>query len=193
MGRGKHRDSARVQRSILKRPSAANRGRRIAYVNGRPVVSNASSRPLGLVADAAGRPASRPIRILNGKAVPAPLKGGKADEGKGSAAAEPSNTKNTYVLTSGSAMLDQFEPWYFGVAYAFLFKYCTGMPDMPEWSKHPRYRRPESAPRIPTSLWVRVMSRRVEAQFARDWGFGYASWNFLFRSAINLSRTLYSL
>ena len=89
-------------------------------------------------------------------------------------------------------MLDQFQPWYFGVAYAFLFKYCTGMPDMPEWSTRPRYRRPDNAPRVPTSLWVRVMSRRVEAQLARDWNFGYASWNFLFRSTINLSRTLYS-
>ena len=89
-------------------------------------------------------------------------------------------------------MLDQFEPWYFGVAYAFLFKYCTGMPDMPDWSERARYRRAEDAPRVGTSLWVRVLSRRVEAQLSRDWSFGFASWNFLFRSTINLSRTLYS-
>ena len=89
-------------------------------------------------------------------------------------------------------MLDQFEPWYFGVAYEFLLKYCTGMPDMPDWSERARYRRSEDAPRIGTSFWVRVLSRRVEAPLSRDWSFGFASWDFLFRSAINLSRTLYS-
>ena len=32
-----------------------------------------------------------------------------------------------YVVTTGSAMLDQFVPWYFGVAFTFLFKYCIDM------------------------------------------------------------------
>jgi hypothetical protein len=135
---------------------------------------------------------TRPYATVNGKRVP--VSSGEAtpnkDEGENAGASADSNDK--YVMTTGSAMLDQFEPWYFGVAYAFLFKYCTGMPDMPEWSTRPRYRRPADAPHIPTSLWVRVMSRRVEAQLARDWNFGYASWNFLFRSTINLSRALYS-
>ena len=40
--------------------------------------------------------------------------------------------------------------------------------------------------------WVQVMPRRIEAQVQRDWHFGFVSWNYLFRSAINLSRTLYS-
>ena len=39
---------------------------------------------------------------------------------------------------------------------------------------------------------VCVMSRRVESQLHRDWNFGYASWNLLFRATINMSRTLYS-
>ena len=89
-------------------------------------------------------------------------------------------------------MLDQFVPWYFGVAFAFLFKYCTGMPDMPEWSPQARHRRSHDAPRIDLPLWVRAMSRRVESQLHRDWNFGYASWNLLFRATINMSRTLYS-
>ena len=99
---------------------------------------------------------------------------------------------NTHIVTTGSAMLDQFVPWYFGVAFAFLFKYCTGMPDTPEWSSQPRHRRSHDAPRIDLPLWVRVMSRRVESQLRRDWNFGYASWNLLFRATINMSRTLYS-
>ena len=89
-------------------------------------------------------------------------------------------------------MVEQFEPWYFGVAFAFLFKYCTGMPDMPEWSEKQRYRRSENAPRVELADWVRIMARRVEAQLSRDWHFGFASWNLLFRSSINTTRTLYS-
>ena len=35
------------------------------------------------------------------------------------------------------------------------------------------------------------MSRRVEAQLNRDWTFGFVSWNYIFRSSINLSRTFF--
>ena len=35
------------------------------------------------------------------------------------------------------------------------------------------------------------MGRRVEAQLSRDWHFGFVSWNYLFRSAVNLSRTFF--
>ena len=55
-----------------------------------------------------------------------------------------------------------------------------------------RYRRPEEAPRMEVSAWVRVMARRIESQIARDWHFGFVSWNYWFRSTVNLSRTLYS-
>ena len=94
-------------------------------------------------------------------------------------------------VTTGSRMLDQFEPWYFGVAFAYIFKYCTGLPDAPEWSGKPRWRRKEDEPRVSLGDWVRIMSRRIESQLGRDWVFGFASWNVLFRSAVNLSRTVY--
>ena len=58
-------------------------------------------------------------------------------------------------------MIDQFQPWYFGIAFAFLFKYCTGMPDMPAFAKRSRYRRKADAPRIEINAWVQAMSRRV--------------------------------
>ena len=66
------------------------------------------------------------------------------------------------------------------------------MPDMFEWSPQPRHRSDQNAPCIGLPLWTRVMSRRVESQLHRDWNFGYASWNLLFRSTINMTRTLYS-
>ena len=72
-------------------------------------------------------------------------------------------------VVTGNIMIDQFEPWYSGVAFAFLFKYCTGIPDMPAFVQKPRYRRFDDAPRIETNLWVRVMARRIEAQINRDW------------------------
>ena len=96
------------------------------------------------------------------------------------------------VMTTGSALLDQFQPWYFGVAFAFIFKYCTGMPDMPAFVEKARYRRSDDAPRIEIGLWVRVMARRVESQLSRDWHFGFATWNYMFRTSINMSRTLYT-
>ena len=97
-----------------------------------------------------------------------------------------------FAVSTGNQMIDQFEPWYFGVAFAFLFKYCTGMPDMPAFTKRPRYRRGADAPRVEADLWVRVMSRRVEAQLNRDWQFGFVTWNYLFRSSVNLSRTFFA-
>ena len=114
--------------------------------------------------------------------------GGKAAR----AAQDSGRVVNQYIVRTGNAMIDQFQPWYFGVAFAFIFKYCTGMPDMPAFMKRPRYRRKDGAPRVEAPLWVRIMSRRVEAQVARDWQFGFVSWNYVFRSAVNLSRTWYA-
>eukprot|EP00959_Pyramimonas_sp_CCMP1952_P011581 243032-Pyramimonas_sp.AAC.1 len=36
------------------------------------------------------------------------------------------------------------------------------------------------------------MSRRVESQLSRDWHFGFVSWNLVFRSAVNLSKTWFT-
>jgi hypothetical protein len=98
----------------------------------------------------------------------------------------------SFVMTSGSAMQPQFKPWYFGVAFAFLFKYCTGMPDMPEWSTEPRHRRTGDAPRVDLAMWVKLMTRRVEQQVKRDWLLGFTMGNVLFRSMLNQCRTVYS-
>jgi hypothetical protein len=96
------------------------------------------------------------------------------------------------AMSTGNAMIDKFEPWYFGVAFPFIFKHCTGMPDPPAFTKQKRYRRSGDAPCVEVPIWVQVMSRRIEAQLNRDWHFGFVSWNYLFRSAVNLSRTWFS-
>ena len=95
-------------------------------------------------------------------------------------------------MTTGAAMQPQFKPWYFGVAFAFLFKYGVGMPDMPEWSKDPRHRRSGDAPRVELQLWVKLMTRRVEQQLKRDWLFGFTMFSVLFRSILNQCKTVYS-
>ena len=94
-------------------------------------------------------------------------------------------------MTTGNVMVDQFEPWYFGVAFAFIFKYCTGMSDAPCFRRTQRYRRVPDAPEVPLARWMSIMSRRIEGQVARDWVFGFSSWNLMFRSAVNLSRTFF--
>ena len=95
-----------------------------------------------------------------------------------------------FTLRTGNRLLDQFRPQYFGFAFPYVFKFCTGMPDPPAWSAVERYRRDESAPRVELQDWVQIMARRCEAQLCRDWVFGFASWNLYFRSALNLSRNL---
>ena len=54
--------------------------------------------------------------------------------------AQASARKPGYAVTTGSAMLDQFEPWYFGIAFAFLFKILH---------RHARHASLERAPPLP--------------------------------------------
>ena len=37
------------------------------------------------------------------------------------------------AVSAGNSMLDQFKPWYYGVAFAFMFSFCSGMPDYPHF------------------------------------------------------------
>lgn len=97
-----------------------------------------------------------------------------------------------YAVQTGNVLVEQFEPWYFGVAFAFAFKFCTGMPDMPPFAKHPRHRRTADAPNVFVPLWVRLMAGRVEQQIRRDWHLSYAMGSFLFRTSVNLCRQVYS-
>ena len=95
-------------------------------------------------------------------------------------------------VKAGNNLIDQFEPMYWGTAFAFTFSYYCGFPDMPAFTHKPRYRRPADAPRIETGEWVRTMSRRIEASLSRDYSFGFVSWNYHFRSDLNLSRSMYA-
>ena len=106
---------------------------------------------------------------------------------------DPRDVKNhRLVVATGSSMLNQYEPWYFGVAFAFCFKFCTGMPDAPEWIDKPRHRRVGDAPRIELDHWVKVISRRVEQQLKRDWLLGFSMGSLLFTFKLNTCRTVYS-
>ena len=39
---------------------------------------------------------------------------------------------------------------------------------------------------------MKTMSRRIEASVSRDWSFGFVTWSDLFRSTVNLSRSIYA-
>ena len=95
-----------------------------------------------------------------------------------------------FVLQTGNKLLDQFRPEYFGFAFPYVFKFCTGMPDPPVWSQTERHRRDKEAPRVELQEWVQIMARRCEAQIGRDWVFGFAAWNLYFRSCLNLTRNI---
>ena len=100
--------------------------------------------------------------------------------------------KTTFSVQPGSDPMTQFEPWYFGVAFAFAFKFCIGMPDMPEdkWA-FARYRRTPEAPRIEQDLWIRTITRRIESQLRRNWLLGFTLGSYDFQSRLNLSKTLF--
>ena len=89
-------------------------------------------------------------------------------------------------------MLDQIHPYDVGVAISLIFIYCTAMPDPPAFMRRPRHRRTDDAPRVEISDWVRIMARRREASLQNVCSFGFVSWNYLFRSAANLSRPAYA-
>ena len=100
--------------------------------------------------------------------------------------------KERVEVRTGNVMVDQFVPWYFSVAFGFMFTYQAEMMDMPSFAKHPRYRRSDDAPRIEAADWVRATSRREEGSVSCDWTFGFVAWNYLFRSSVNLSHSVYA-
>ena len=63
---------------------------------------------------------------------------------------------------------------------------------MLKFARQPRHRRTDDAPRIETGAWVKAMSRRIEASVSRDSLSGFVTWNYLFRSFVNLSHSLYA-
>ena len=80
---------------------------------------------------------------------------------------DASGTENVIVermgVRTGNAMIDQYEPYYWGCAFAFIVTYNCGYPDMPAFAHKKRFRRAADAPHIETGDWVRTMSRRIEA------------------------------
>jgi len=73
-----------------------------------------------------------------------------------------------------------------------MFSFCTGMPDYPAFQETQRYRRQDNAPRVEHPVWDRLMARRIEGHMVRDWQLGFVSWNCRFKTAVNLSHTLWS-
>ena len=95
-----------------------------------------------------------------------------------------------YVMYPGRRMMNQFEPWFVGVAFPFCFKCGVRVPFMPEWTDNARHRRGPAAPRVELAMWSRIMTRRVESQFRREWRFGFAASSVPFLSAANIARTV---
>ena len=75
------------------------------------------------------------------------------------------------------------------VAFSSCFSFATGCPDL---QNRERCRRGQSAPRVPINVWCRAIGRRVESQFRRDWTLFFTMWNYMFRTAVNLSKTIIS-
>ena len=88
------------------------------------------------------------------------------------------NRVDSFAVTTGNSMNGQLQPWHSGVfVSSFGFSYWIRMPNMYHYAKSDRHGRPDDAPRVWPPSWVRIMGRRIEAQLARVWQFGFVSWN----------------
>ena len=100
-------------------------------------------------------------------------------------------------VRTGNVMVDQFQPFYFAVAFSFCFKYCTGCPDVANTVNKDsirgdrRHQGDPNAPHVNIYAWLSAMARRVETQFRRDWTFGFVSWNYIFRTMVNLQKNTF--
>ena len=90
-------------------------------------------------------------------------------------------------VQTGSAMVDQWKPYYLGIAAPFTMSLPVGGYDV--WGQ-PRWRRPADAARVQLADLVRGLPRRVEAQFRRHWSFVPMLWNLYFRERVNLGQSL---
>ena len=99
-------------------------------------------------------------------------------------------------VRTGNQFVDQFQPWYFAVAFPFCFKYGTACPDVTNTVRQqedvPRRQHGNpTAPDVKIHAWAAAMARRAECQFQRDWTFGFTLWNYLFRTMVNLQQNTY--
>ena len=99
-------------------------------------------------------------------------------------------------VRTGNEFVDQFQPWYFAVAFPFCFKYGTACPDVTNTARQQedvprRHDRNAEAPAVKIHAWGAAMARRAESQFQRDWTFGFTLWNYLFRTMVNLQQNTY--
>ena len=97
--------------------------------------------------------------------------------------------RDALSIRTGSEMMYQFQPWFFAVAFAFCFSFATACPDL---ANRPRHRRRNNASEICINQWCRAIARRVESQFRRDWMLCFVMWNYMFRTAVNLTKATIS-
>lgn len=91
-------------------------------------------------------------------------------------------------LSMGSAR-NQFESTFFLTAYAFLFPYSVGAPDLRYQQRDRR-----TGNRVDFSdQWCPTLLTRAEGQFRRDLSLPFALWNLTFRTVINIGHNLYHI
>ncbi len=92
----------------------------------------------------------------------------------------------TWDLLTGKA-ISQLDATFMASAYAFLFPYSIGCPDL----KHQVRDRKAGSPVVDfVDDWSRLMLQRVEGQFRRDLTFLFAVWNLIFRTMVNIGSNL---
>ena len=66
------------------------------------------------------------------------------------------------------------------------------MPGLRFFDQVKRHRRPADAPLVDLQLWSKIITRRCEKALSNSWDLGFCISNLLFRTKMNMSRSLFA-
>ena len=108
---------------------------------------------------------------------------------EGDEEADEMHAQEVMAIVNG-AMVDQFQPMFFLTAFAFLFPWGTGAPDLKNYE---RQRRPNTRMEVDfVQHWGKLLMQRAEGQWRRDLMLPFALWNLTFRTLMYTSASLYA-
>lgn len=109
---------------------------------------------------------------------------------EGDEEADEMHAQEVMAIVNG-AMVDQFQPMFFLTAFAFLFPWGTGAPDLKNYE---RQRRPNTRMEVDfVQHWGKLLMQRAEGQWRRDLMLPFALWNLTFRTLMYTSASLYNV
>lgn len=121
--------------------------------------------------------------------------GDRTPQAEGNGASSQAEGEGVQLGILSGGLRSQLDATFWTAAFPFLFPYSVGMPDL---KYQPRDRRAaddkQAAPTVDfVEDWSMLIIQRAEQQFRRDLQFGFAVWNLVFRTIVNIGSNLYAV